>query len=477
MRLVAWTHEDFFALGKAIFRNMTGVVYPFAARTTQRAFLVVQSMFAASANMEMIRAVKAGSLEGLRGVLLDRRAMENEAVREPPTAARVSGRFRPIGGSWPVAISIPPDTIFIRKATATQSEIAFRTEAAALIPATAAESNLVYGVALATGDRANGIPTATALSLRQPIAGVADFLTASESAGGYDRESDANLRTRARAARRAHGQCTWLGIENLLTTVEITGGQRVRHAALFEEFAAPAPSVVGVIYAIIDDGTGQAASIGSVDATTYGYGTGNWFEYESNGNVLYVDLPKKALEVWNDGVNATLERDNGAGYVAQTEGIDYWVDSDRGQIVLASPLTITQKIRCQFSFYDGLVQAAAGKLTGEPDDLSNRGWRPVGYSIRVRPPFSVTNPTVSATLTFKSGFDSAYGRTVAADAVAAYLNDLPIGKPARYNRLSGILHQLPGIDEVDDLLLAGATSDVAPTHPYGVVRGNGTLTF
>ena len=477
MRLVAWSHEDFFALGKAIFRNTTGVVYPFAARTTQRAFLLVQSLFGASANMEMIRAVKTATLDGLRGVLLDRRVLENATVREPPTAARVSGRFRPIGGSWAVAINIPPDTIFIRKATATQSEIAFRTEAAALIPAGAAESNLIYGVALATGDRANGIPNATSLALRQPIAGVEDFYTATESAGGYDKDSDPVVRLKARKAKRAHGECTWLGIENLLTTVSIEGGRRVRHASLFEQFAAPAPSVVGVIYAIIDDGTGQPTSIGVVDSTTYGFGSGNWFEYESTGNVLYVDLPRGALDPWVDGVNATLERDIGAGYVALTEGTDYWVDSDRGQIVLATPLTLTQKVRAQFSFYDGLVQEAAKRLKGTPGDLSNRGWRPVGYSIRVRPPFSVTNPTVSATLTFKEGFDSNYGRTVAKDAIAAYLNDLPIGNSAKFNKLSGILHQLPGITEVDDLLLAGGTSDVAPTHPYGVIRGNGTLTF
>lgn len=482
MRLQAWTHQDFFALGKAIFRHVTGVVYPFASRTSQRAVLMVQSIFAASASIETIRAVKVAGLENLKGILLERKVLESETVRGKPKAARVLGKFRPIGGSWATDISIPGGTVFMRRATATQSEIAFRTEAAALIPATAAESNQVYGVAIETGTRSNGIPSGTPLYLRNPISGVADFYTDSDSSGGLSRELDPKLRERAREKRRGHGEATWLGIENLLKSVEITGGNRVTHCKVFEAFEgansviAP-PSIVGVTFAIIDDGTGLAASIGELDTTTYQVGAGTWWEFTSDGNYLYIDLPQHALEVWDDGVTGEMERDDGAGYVAKTYETDYWVDVDRGQIVLLTPLTVGQSVRFRFQFYDKLIEECAKRLTGVRGDPTLRGWRPLGYSIRVRAPYSVSNPDISATLAFKPGWDSEFGRSVATTAVIDYLNGLDIGEPARYNKLASITHKAPGLDTVSDLLIDGGTADVAPTHAYGVIRGGGTISL
>ena len=470
MRLQAYTHEDLFAMSVAIVRGVTGVEYPFTRRTWHRAVAEVQSIFAASANMETLRLVKGSNLEGLSGPLLERRTLESGVTKYPPQAARMVGRFIRNGATG-TARSIPPSTISIRPATATQSELAFRSEAAAVIGASETDSNLLFVSCTETGEKGNAIPSAAELPLRNPIDGVAHFKAESDSAGGYSRESDASIRTRARSQRRGHGECTWSGIEYLLGTVGLSTGQKITSVRLFEAFDEPSPLYTGLTYAIIDDGSGDDTLIGAINATTYGYGTANWLEYTEASFNVYVRVEAYPFVIWEDGVNSVLQRDSGGGWVAQTLGTDYFVDNDSGKLAFAVPLTAGHKIRCQFSFYTGLIKEAAKYVNGIYQSTTVKGWRPTGYAVRIRAPFSVVKPSVSAGITFASGWDSSFGRFVATTNVLAYLNGLAIGDPARYDVLGSIIHKTPGVDYLSDLLLAGGTANVPVTHKYGVVRG------
>jgi hypothetical protein len=473
MQLQIYTFEELFALSKAIVRSVTGVNYPFSEKTFHRALAVVQSLFAANSSKESIRLVKGGSLESLSGQLLDRRALENSVVRLPAQAARVAGRFVRLG-SVGTAVSILPSQVVIRPATATQTELAFKVEAAALIGSADTESNLVYATCTETGEQGNVIPNLATLDLRNPITSVSHFKTYSASAGGDARETDDKIKIRARAKRRGSGEATWAGIESLLTTVSLSSGQSITSAKLFEAFDEPAPLYSGIVYAIIDDGSGSSTLVGPVDSTTYGFGGATWWIHESTAYDVYVQADDVPFELWDDGVNATLERDNGAGYVAQTEGTHYWVDSDRGVIPLATPLTVGQKVRLQFSFYTRLVKEAAKYVNGVAGSENIRGWRPVGYSVRIRPPQTVVKPAVTAGIVFQSGWDSTYGRALATTNVLAYLNGLQIGESARYDVIQGIIHKSPGVSYVSNLLLASGVVDVPVTHKYGCIRGDVT---
>ena len=475
MRLQAYTHEELYSLCVAIVRSVTGVRYPFTKRTWHRAIAQVISMFAANTNIETLRLIKGNSLEGLRGQLLERRALEAGITKHPASAARVAGRFVRLGAIG-APVSILPNTIFMRAATATQSEIAFRSEAAALIGAADTESNLIFGSCTETGDKGNNISSGDVLTLKNPVTNVSHFRATTDSGGGFGREDDPALRSRAYAAKRGHGECTWSGIENLLTSIELSTGRRITSARVFEAFDEPAPFYTGITYAIIDDTSGDPNLIGPIDNTTYQFGSPSWWQFDATGYHIYIRTDNCPFELWNDGVNAILERNNGAGWVIQTGGVDYWVNDDNGTWALAAPLVVGQSVRTQFNFYTGLVKEAAKYINGVYLSESIRGWKPAGYPIRVRPPQGTTvYPTVSGALSFLTGWDSTFGRIIAETNVLAYLNSLPIGDAARYDVVQGIVHKTPGISYASNLLLDGGTVDIPPTHKFGVVRGDASL--
>jgi len=492
MRLQVYTHEDLFALAKAIVRQVTGVDYPFGPRTYHRAVATVQSMLGANASIEGLRSVKANSIDGLSGMLLDRRALDNNTERTKPSPARIQGRFIPTNpGGAGAAIPIQPNTVIVRPATATQSEIAFKTEAMAIIQAPGgvidASSNLIHVLCTEFGEKGNGIASGSQLSLRTAKNGVAHFLTTTASAGGAERGDDPDLRTAARDAKKGHAECTWAGIENLLTTVKMSSGHKVMTAKLIEAFDEPSPFYTGVVYAIIDDGSGDDALIGPIDTTTYGpydaFAANPYWEKQITQTTVYVQLPKYPVggaswsDIWDDGVNAGINYFNGTVWALLTEGTDFFVDSDRGKIAFTTPLVAGETIRVQWPFYTDLVGEAATYLNGVLGSSEKKGWRPVGTSIRVRPPQNLSQPTVSATMVFKPNYDSTFGRSVGGTAVVAYLDSIRIGDPARWAVLNGILHRVPGLDYVEDLLLDSGTVDVSPSNKFSVVRSGGTLSL
>jgi hypothetical protein len=417
--------------------------------------------------------IRGNTLESYQGTLLARRVLEDGAlVQRAAVAARLAGRFIPTVPPA-AAISIPVGTIVMRPATATQAEIAFRSEAAATILASGTMSNLLYLTCTAVGSRGNAIPNGVSLSLRDKVTGVASFLTTAAAAGGYDTEDDPSLRNRARNRRRGHGETTWAGLESLLLDVELSTGSRVTSARVFEAFDEPAPLRYGMTYAILDDGTGDPALVGPED-TTYAFGGSSWWPFYGTSYHIYVDIPYTPLVLWESGVNATLERNNSGSWVPLVEGTSYWIDSDTSRIALLSPLTLGQQLRAQFTSYGGLLREAARYVNGVRGSENTRGWRPVGFPVRLRAPSTCVQPTVSASVVFAPGWDSTFGRTLAATNILAYLNGLNIAEPARYDVINGIISKVPGVDYVSGLTLNGSDADVAPTNKFGVIRGLAT---
>jgi len=475
MKLQIRTHEELFDIAKAIVRGVTGVEYPFGEGTFHRALLQVPSMFGADTSVQCLRLVNGLAASGLKDTLLDRKLLENGLARNPPTSARVSGRFRVITGVAPAGGYFARlGTKVMRAATPTQSEIAFTTEAAATIAPGDAISNLVYAVCNDLGTRGNAIVDGTSLDIGLPINGILDFYTESDAGGGFERESNSEAVTRYHEARKGHHEATWSGILANAKTVRLASGHRVQVASLFEDFENDTQTL------IIDDGTGLFTSVSPIDNTTIPFGGADYVYKDADGYSIYWQIPSEYLPIvqWNDGVDAVIWKYSGGAWALLAEGVDYWINIYTGMVGLAVPIQSSagERLRAQFNFYVGLTREVAKYVNGIRGSDNVKGWRACGRAVRVLGPSSRQAVNVAATLHFVSGYDSQFGRELGAIAVMSYLNAVEVEKLARYGIIDSILHDLPGIEYVSELLLNSGTTDVNPTTRYGVVRA-GTVTL
>lgn len=469
MRLSLFTYNDLFELAKAVLSSATGVEYPLNPGTLHGALASVASLFGASASLQTLQLVKGTSLEGTSGTLLDRRGLEEGVPRALSAPARGQGRMIPLTSPAPADYTAAAGTTVIRPATATQSEIAFTLEAAAVIPAGGTYSNLVSIVCSDRGTRGNDISSGTSLDLKYSINGISHFLLSSTTGGGAEKQSAAEYRVDIRGARKSNGEASWAGIETLLKTVQLSSGSRITVSRLFEDF------VGRTVNAIVDDGSGDSSNVAPVDTTTYdigGFPAATYWEYTAAGGEIYVQLPAYHLPYWNAGIDADVYHWDGLAWNLLTQNTDYWINIDTGKLVFAAALGVGDSLRVWFHFYTGLLGLAARLVNGVRGSATERGWRSMGFPIRLRGPYTCVTPSVSATLTFDEGYDSVFGRELASTLVLAYLDGLGIGDSARYSVVNAVLSRAPGVSIVDGLLLAGGIVDVAPTHPYGVVRGD-----
>jgi len=434
------------------------------------------------------------TLEGLSGSLLERKGLENFTPIRPAAPARLIGRAVCTENPAPAIYTLPKDTIVIRPATATQSAIEFQLEAVSVIPLAGGleSANLVSAVCTTYGTNGNGVPVSPSppvlpaptglLELKYPINGIIGFQVTSESAGGAAKQSDPDYRRDIREAARGRHEATYAGITRLLKTVKLETGHRVTTSKLFENFTTSR------VMAIIDDGSGDSSIVAPVDTTTYdvaGFSAisplldATYWEHLEHGMAIDLQLPQYHIPSWADWVNAGIRFYDAstATWSVWAANTDYFVDVDSGKLVFATPINAGDRVRVWFTFYTGLVGLAAKYMNGIVGDPSLTGWEPVGQQIRIRGPYTVTNPTAGATVVFNPGFDSQFGRELIETYVVTYLNSLDIGEAAKIGVINHIANSVPGVKSVDDLLLNGGSTDVQPTHQYGVVRGNGVMSF
>lgn len=99
--------------------------------------------------------------------------------------------------------------------------------------------------------------------------------------------------------------------------------------------------------------------------------------------------------------------------------------------------------------------------------------RPIGTSFAVQGPV-VLQANVSMTLTLQAGAVQAAAVASVMSAVTAYINALGVGSPLPYSRLAQIAYDAaPSVVNVSNILLNGATGDLAPPL-FGVIR-SGTV--
>lgn len=77
---------------------------------------------------------------------------------------------------------------------------------------------------------------------------------------------------------------------------------------------------------------------------------------------------------------------------------------------------------------------------------------------------TVENASVSFTAAIAAGYDPAATKALAAAAVQAYINALPLGSSLPYTRVAQVAYDAsPGITNITGLLVNGATSDISAT--------------
>ena len=80
------------------------------------------------------------------------------------------------------------------------------------------------------------------------------------------------------------------------------------------------------------------------------------------------------------------------------------------------------------------------------------------------------------TVTIAAGYAPVATKLLVHDAVLAYLESLGLGQPLSYTRLAQVAYDAsPGITNITNLLLNGATADIATTSQQRILAGTVTV--
>ena len=101
--------------------------------------------------------------------------------------------------------------------------------------------------------------------------------------------------------------------------------------------------------------------------------------------------------------------------------------------------------------------------------------RPFTSTFGVFAPVAVT-ASATMTATIAAGYDPVATKLLVHDAVLAYLESLGLGQPLSYTRLAQVAYDAsPGTTNITNLLLNGATADIATTSQQRILAGTVTV--
>lgn len=468
------TYEDIRAQQIATLRVKTGVNLPLYAGDAMLALLEAGALSDADQYVQALRMARALSLESAEKDELDDRSLEFGTPRLQAVKARVTGHFDRVVGSAGL-INIPIGTTVFVPATPTIAAIEFTTLSATSIAALSASSPDITVEAVEAGTRSNGVPPGASLTLKNTIANVQAFVTATTSAGGLDKELDAELRARARRAPQDVALATKTALEGAVRRISLVGGGAVTSFRVIENFRT------GVTEIYIDDGSGNVAQIGPTIAS-------QTYRYTAQGGEIYVRAEQLT------GITPGASRENlAAGFpfvvitsvtrdlspygapVIQVLGgpppNGYFVDQEAGIFAFATPLQALARVDVIMTTYGGLVEEAAKVVRGIPGNPSYPGTRGASLPFLLRPPTSLTTATVTGTLSVDPGYDGAFARSLTTNNIRAYINSF--WGTVRFARLIDIAMDTPG---ATNFVMTTPTGDIAPTSETGVVRA-GTISI
>lgn len=345
------------------------------------------------------------------------------------------------------ALPIPVGSI--AAASDAQGRITYRTTAAGVIANGDTESAPIATVAAIAGSRAN-VDAGQINQIITRIPGVVGVTNPSDVRTGLDRETDDQFRQRIKDSVASLARGVVPAIEGFARSVSLTTGQRVVFARVFEPVVP-----IGSIVLYIDDGLGTVES--TADTFVGGVAEADILIASAVGGetrALTTQRPQKddpALIVYvND--------------VALTRGVDYEIDTTRGQIELLpasfpAGLSATDSLKANYRHYTGLIQEVQRVISGDPTTpLTHPGVEAGGITTFVRPP-SILFQTLTATVVALQGFDLDRVRTQIRTAIQNYINNLNIGDDVI---LSEIIERAMRVDGVFNFQVAEISGNTSP---------------
>lgn len=403
------------------------------------------------------------SLDNARRGDLDERAVDFGAVTNGNLPPRVAGRssqgqLELVRTGSTGVLNIAAGYRVQRIGTGGQKVTAVTT-AAASIPDGSTTTGLVAAVTEQKGAFTESEPG----TFRKPLSRIPGIVSVNNPVpfkGGTDEEGDDAFRDRIKAYVRSLPLCTPRAIEALALEVELLSGERVISATRSERADRPGR---GTLY--IDDGNGTVAA-GRVHAvaseTVLASATGGERRLQL---ARFPVVETEAIEIY---VNGAL----------QTRDVDYALMPGTGAFHLLesaypSGLTAADTVTATYSYYSGLIAETQWRVDGRQDNPADYpGWRAFGAHIVVKPPVTQFI-TVDATLVLRPGYVRATAVQRAKEAVALYINSLPIGADVVRHEIIEILMAIPGVFDVRLELPAGnqavADGKVARSQDSGLL--------
>jgi len=390
-------------------------------------------------------------------------------------------------------------------ATTAEPTKTFIAKEIAYIPAGNLFSNEVRASCTIVGTPGNvGINRVNKFSGAAPFSGCG-VLNTIPGAGGADRESDQDFRTRALKQLQSLSRGTPLAIvSSALDVVDPITGQRVVSASLYEDFSSDEV----ILY--IDDGTGLdpdtsvlpsdgLAVVSGIGDTSITINTNQ--DFPTSGIIFVDDLPSPSSELVNyaskgantlnlssglvnahnlstlvyyiDEISAAAESGqrrfnltnfpvvrasdriwvkapSASSWVLLSRGVDYKLNKGTGefQILSVAGLEVGTQVIANYTYYINLI---ASVQRTEEGVLSNPGAYPgvkaAGIFLSVEPPI-LKRITVISTITASPGFSEADIAPLVQSALENYISSLKIGEDVIQAKLIDVAFNISGVADI-----------------------------
>ena len=144
--------------------------------------------------------------------------------------------------------------------------------------------------------------------------------------------------------------------------------------------------------------------------------------------------------------------------MAQTLGVDYYVNWASGRVFFTSPLVVGDNVVVSYQYYTDLIAEVQRVVDGDPADRVNYpGYRAAGVDVRVLSP-GIETIFVTAVLTVLEGFDEATVVAAVESNIIDYINNLGISGDVIRAEIIERIMATPGVYNVNLTTPTGDTT-------------------
>lgn len=359
--------------------------------------------------LQLARLRTLFSIDKAKGSDLDERAKDIQpSTMQRRGAMKASGTVTFSRPGTAGSVTINAGTIVA--AQDARGLIKFRTTASGTINAGTSSVSGVPVTALEAGARGNVAGGAIAQFVTR-VPGVTTVTNPVTFTSGRDRESDEEFVARLKRYVAALSRGTPRALESFARNAFLDDGRRVLFAKCFEPIT---PN--GRVTLYIDDGTGAIEQYDDTHIAT----PETLVAAAAGGET---DLYTTEWPIRDDG-SFELRI---AG-VLQTRDTHYYLNTARGHIELATPLTVGQSVTARYRYFTGLIQETQKIIDGDPTNPTQKpGVRAAGIQVYVAQPQAIYQ-TLVANIAVLDGYTTSVVAGKVKTEIQQYINSLDIGE-------------------------------------------------